>query len=237
MKTIKESILSSTKSGKNSIIKQWCDEYIDPRHYSGVPYIITPDGKITESYKGNGIALRRDIKEVPSCIKFGSMFGSFHVKNNIDKFTSEQLPEETENIFFDGDVIIKDMTLKSDRGLYFSSHHKGKFEIKNVKCRFFGDRKNRIIKASICCENLPISLNDLMEFSFEEGSIIYRLNIIKTPAAEEIKKEIKKLKKKDNQIDDYLNGLFGSWPGLRFVELSARQKLEHSQVTGKWILY
>ena len=71
--SIKESILSSTKSGRDSIIKQWCDEYIDPRHFSGVPYIITPDGKITESYKGNGIALRKDIKEVPSCVKFGDL--------------------------------------------------------------------------------------------------------------------------------------------------------------------
>lgn len=237
MKTIKESILSSTKSGKDLIIKQWCDEYIDPRHFSGEPYIITPDGKITESYKGNGIALYKDIKEVPSCIKFGSMFGSFHIKNNIDKFTSEQLPDETDNIFVDGDAIIKDMTLKSNKGLYFVSLHKGKIEIKNVKCNFSGDRKNKLIKPSICCENSTVSLNDLMEFSFEEGSTIYRLNIIKTPAAEEIKKEIKKLKKKDNQIDDYLNNLFGSWPGIRFVELSVRQKLELSQVTGKWILY
>ena len=58
MKTLKESILSSTKTGKDLLIKQWCDKYLQywcPIDGDTTKYLITNNLKKTLFLTANSL--------------------------------------------------------------------------------------------------------------------------------------------------------------------------------------
>lgn len=92
MKTLKESILSSTNTGKDAInrkkIEEWCNNHL--KHYK-----ITPDCKVINE-DDTHISLL-PISEVPEYIQFGNITSEFVIGDVINKMTQEQLPECVKN--------------------------------------------------------------------------------------------------------------------------------------------
>jgi hypothetical protein len=88
MKSLKESILSSTNTGKVAItrkkIEDWCNEHL--KYYK-----ITPDCKVINVDDTHIFLLT--ISEVPEYIKFGNITSEFVIGDVINKMTQEQLPE------------------------------------------------------------------------------------------------------------------------------------------------
>lgn len=75
MKTIKESILNSTKAGRNGLIDSWLKNNVKIEG----SYIINNNGEI--DVEGN-ITLKEGLKEIPDYIQFGAVTGNFYCVRN-----------------------------------------------------------------------------------------------------------------------------------------------------------
>ena len=74
MKSLYESILSSTNAGKTSIIKAWLDEHNIKNYTINSKGEIDVDGDVNLSGRG--------LTELPSYIQFGTVKGNFFCNNN-----------------------------------------------------------------------------------------------------------------------------------------------------------
>ena len=121
MKTLKESILSSTKTGKNSLIKQWCEKYLQywsPLDGDAAKYLITKDGKITTPPESSNLTVSDTLKEkAPSYIKFDEIKDSFYIATEISFFKQEQLPPYMRKLFITNCKTIPSLKLKIDAHL------------------------------------------------------------------------------------------------------------------------
>ena len=75
MKTIKESILNSTKAGRNGLIDSWLKNNVE---IDGT-YIINWMGEI--DVEGN-VTVKEGLKEIPDYIQFGAVTGTFYCVRN-----------------------------------------------------------------------------------------------------------------------------------------------------------
>jgi hypothetical protein len=97
MKSLKESILSSTKTGSTGIIKNWCDKYIGEGRYT-----LTTDNKVAGEKNYGGVYIYPEKigdELIPEYIKFaeGISYLSMpsHAFNSLKK---DQLPKEVGNL-------------------------------------------------------------------------------------------------------------------------------------------
>ena len=90
MKTLYESILSSTRSGKAPLIKAWLEEHGIKNYTINTRGEIDIDGDIKLTYK--------NIKEFPSFIQFGTVKGNFDCKNN-NLISLKGVPREVKGNF------------------------------------------------------------------------------------------------------------------------------------------
>lgn len=75
MKTIKESILNSTKAGRNGLIDSWLKNNVIIEG----SYIINKNGEI--DVEGN-VTVKEGLKEIPDYIQFGAVTGTFYCLRN-----------------------------------------------------------------------------------------------------------------------------------------------------------
>jgi hypothetical protein len=241
MKSLYESILGSTKSGKIQMIKDWCDENIT---CIGMPgdgsnhYKIDDDGKIIPSYPGNPINLKYwNGKSIPSYIKFGDFGrGNFFSADALNELKSEQLPDNCSVFYISGKIgTIPSRRIKAQFGLSLNEYPQklNKIEEFEIECSSLNGRKP-IIDISLS----NVKLSDVLNITVIGD--IYNLKISKTPAAKELLKIFKKQESKSEPdlnrgfISKELNEMFKNFPELRYIEIGERTRLEHNPKTDKW---
>lgn len=234
MKTLYESILGSTKSGKMQVIKDWCEENIAAPY----TYIITSDEKIIPGYPGNPINLKNwNGKPIPSCIKFGNFGkGNFFPEDALSELKSEQLPDNCSIFYISGKIgTIPPLRIKAQFGFSINDfcNKLTNIEKLEIECSSLNGRKP-IIDLSYT----NVKLSDVMNI-YVIGDI-YKLNITKTPAAKELLKIFNK-QEKISEIDlnrgfisKELNEIFKNFPELRFIQVSERKTIEYNQKTDRW---
>lgn len=241
MRTLYESILGSTKSGKFQMIKDWCNENITCIGMPGDdsnPYKIDNDGKIIPSYPGNPINLKYwNGKSIPSYIKFGDFGrGNFFSSDALNELKSEQLPDNCSVFYISGKIgTIPSRRIKAQFGLSINEFHQKLTNIEKleIECSSKNSRKPTI---DIAYTN--VKLSDVLNITVIGD--IYSLKITKTPAAKELLKIFKK-EERNSELDlnrgfisKELNEMFKNFPELRYIEVGDRTTLEHNQKTDRW---
>lgn len=241
MKSLYESILGSTKSGKIQMIKDWCDENITCIGMPGDdsnPYKIDDDGKIIPSYPGNPINLKYwNGKSIPSCIKFGDFGrGSFFSADALNELKSEQLPDNCSVFYISGKIgTIPSRRIKAQFGIDINEYHQKLTNIEKLEIEC-SSKNNRKPTVDIAYTN--VKLNDVLNITVIGD--IYRLDISNTPAAKELLKIFKKQESKSEPdlnrgfISKELNEMFKNFPELRYITVSSRTSIEHNQKTDRW---
>lgn len=241
MRTLYESILGSTKSGKFQMIKDWCDENITCIGMPGDdsnPYKLDNDGKIIPSYPGNPINLKYwNGKSIPSYIKFGDFGkGNFFSDTALTELKNEQLPENCSVIYISGKIgTVPSRRIKAQFGLSLNEYPQklNKIEPFEIECSSLNGRKPVI---NISLSN--VKLSDVLNITVIGD--IYRLDISNTPAAKELLKIFKKQESKSEPdlnrgfISKELNEMFKNFPELRYIQIGDRTSLEHNPKTDKW---
>ena len=241
MKTLYESILGSTKSGKIQMIKDWCEENLTSISLPGdnsLPYKLDNNDKIIPSYPGNPINLKYwNDKPIPSYIKFGDFGkGNFFSDTALSELKNEQLPENCSVIYISGKIgTIPSLKIKAQFGLSLNEYPQmlNKIEPFEIECSSLNGRKPVI---DISLSN--VKLNDVLNITVIGD--IYNLKISKTPAAKELLKIFKKQETKSEPdlnrgfISKELNEMFKNFPELRYIEIGERTRIEHNPKTDKW---
>lgn len=238
MKTLYESILGSTKSGKNQLIKDWCEENILDLGSDSPNYIINDDGKIVPGYSGNPINLKNwNGKPIPSYVKFGDFGdGYFFSDTALSELKNEQLPENCSVFFISGKIgTIPSRKIKARFGLRLNTFPQKLTNIEKleIECNYSIARKPVI---DISLSN--VKLKDVLNITVVGD--IYKLDIKNTPAAKELLKIFKKQESKSEPdlnrgfISKELNEMFKNFPELRFIAISSRTSIEHNPKNDKW---
>jgi len=252
MISLYESILGSTKSGAQMMIKKWCEENLNFWRISGPmkanDFVIQSDGKVTNAPKLN-INLKNVNSKVPDYVKFGEITENFYAGSALKYMTQEQLPPKVELLYISGQTeTIPSFKMECTHGLYINEYPQ---QLKHIEPIYIechstnGGNHKPIINLDLS----QIELDDLK--NIHVTGEIRDLYIKKTPAAKELHKTVKKLDKKAAKeglyqgvtdrvppYEDYLNEIFTEkdWPGLRFIYLSDRTMLEHNPKTQHWYL-
>ena len=197
---------------------------------------IDDNGKIINK-DNNSLNLSKVIN-IPEYIKFGDIdeniyFGSETLK----QMSQEQLPTCQATIFIGGKTGTIPSFVYTCNSFYINDFQQ---YIKHIEPITLKMNSKGYRKPTISLDNTNIQLSDLLNIKVEGD--VYSLYIKKTPAAEQIKKEIKKLDKKGEKTGEclypkYLDDLFKNFPGLRFIYLSERTTLEHNPNTLQWYLF
>ena len=111
MKSLYESILASTQSGKVAFVKKWIfDNLFNHEIHTFNPsvvdeyYDITPDGISTKQQSNLGVDIDQNVKgEIPKEIKFNQIYDGFTFgrKKNI---TVKQLPKYVHKLYINGEI-------------------------------------------------------------------------------------------------------------------------------------
>ena len=238
MKTLYESILGSTKSGKIQITKDWCEENLLGTSFMSPLYIINDEGKIVPGYPGNSINLKYwNGKPIPECVKFGDFGkGNFFSFTTLTELKNEQLPENCSAFYISGKIgTIPSRRIKAQFGLSLNEYPQklNKIEEFEIECSSLNGRKPVI---DISYSN--VKLSDVLNITVIGD--IYNLKISKTPAAKELLKIFKKHESKSEPdlnrgfISKELNDMFKNFPELRYIEIGERTFLEHNPKTDRW---
>lgn len=238
MKSLYESILGSTKSGKMQIIKDWCEENISTIISGDSKYEIDNDGKIIPNYRGGSISLSNwNGKPIPSVIKFGDFGkGSFFSDIALTGLKNEQLPDNCSTFYISGKIeTIPSRKIKTQFGISLNEYpiRLKKIENLEIECSTLNGRRP-IIDLSYS----SITLKDVLNITVIGD--IYKLNIAATPAAKELLKIFKKCEKKSDPdtfrgiISSELEELFKNFPELRYIQVSSRTLIEHNPKTDRW---
>ena len=248
MKSLYESILSSTKSGSYALIEDWCKKHLrsmkngDDEH----GWMINSKMRVTNWTNGRSVNTIQIPSEygldIPDYIKFeGNEDGNFMIGQALNHMKPEQLPECCEVLYISGYTkTIPSFKMRCMSGLYINDYSQLLTKIEPIEIEMHSTQ-NGNKKPIINLSNTKIDIESLK--NIHVTGEVNRLNIQKTPAAETIKKFIQKnrpdkLKRGEcPECEDYLSEMFKSLPGLRYIELSDRSHIEWNERMQKWYLF
>jgi hypothetical protein len=224
MKTLYESILSSTNTGKTAITKEKIEKWID----TNIPYLknayeINKDLQICSKYS---IRIPEGLTEIPKYIKFGDV-KELVLNCDINILTEEQFPTNMNQFLISGranNIIDINFPLKINTRLSFSAFPHLVKEIKNLEVEF-PDTTNRHF---IDLDTTNIEIKDIKNINAKNITNLY---IRDTPAAKKIMRNVNKfIKDKDNdKMNAYLNDIFGHMPNIKNVVTSQRTILRNTE--------
>jgi hypothetical protein len=222
MKTLYESILSSTKTGKSAITKEKIEKWMD----ANIPYLknayeINNDLQICS--KKSIIKIPEGITEIPKYIKFGDV-DELALNCDVNILTKEQFPTSMNTFLISGranNVIDIKFPLKINNRFSFSAFPHLVKEIKNLEVEF-PELSSNIIDLS----TTNIDIKDINNINSKN---LMQLYITDTPAAKKIIGKVNKfIKDKDNdKMNDYLNDIFSHMPKIQIVYISHRTLLRN----------
>jgi len=237
MKTLYESILRSTGSGKSVLVKKWCDEHFWSSPNDTPAYAIDSQGRVVNYGKKN-LSFDTVTEKIPDYIRFGEITQNVFFSKALHLMTPEQMPPKIDGVaYIDGQTeTIPSCKIYAMHGTHINAYPQKLKHIEpiEIECHHEGNRG-----PILHFDNTEIELKDVLNIHVTGD--VYSLHIIKTPAANTLKKELKKLDKqakKENRelIKPYCDELFKNFPGLRFIYLSERTMLEHNPRTDLWYL-
>ena len=253
MKTLYESILSSTKSGAYSTIKKWCEDHLlSMKNPIGLVsdneehgWMIDKDMCVTNWTNGksiNTIQIPSSFAlEIPSYIKFkGNIDGNFMIGQALNYMKDNQLPKECDVLYISGlTKIIPSFKIKCN-GFYINDYSHLLEKIEPIELEMYssmGGHKKPIINLS----DTKVDLESVQNIKVTDE--VNRLNISNTPASEEIKKFVQKHRKDKlkrgecQECEEYFNEIFKNLPKLRYIELSSRSHIEWNERMQKWYIF
>jgi hypothetical protein len=234
MKTLKESILGSTNTGKKNFlrdkIEEWCNKHLKIFKTSIKQKIKINNKLEIEDANDYGIDISASrnkesekITEFPDYIKFGNIKGPFYIGDEINLLSQEQLPKSTYKYYIYTDNIkLKNITITTEKGIDFLLDGNCDLEIEKLNIIIDNNRSNSsIFEPSISAENTSIKIKDLKNINIE-GEIGY-IYLEKTPASQQIKREISKYKNKGISVKEYFIQNFPNLIGkVNFINLGKK---------------
>ena len=228
---IQESILGSTKTGKNILAWKWLEDNL---YYS--PYDlkkrmeIDSNGKIVNKGTWDIILGNSNITTIPDYVQFGEIKTSMYL-GNANKINDNQL-EYVENLYIAGNTKkLENRTFNLGSSFIIDGNPKAFEEIKNLTLNF----ARKIGKISLSLTSI-----DLKSFN-ETHTNAYRIEIENTPAAEELVKKIRKVKKTattPDALDEFFKETLPNiQPSTRFIKLSKRTTIEQNPINGHWYVF
>lgn len=200
MKTLYESILSSTNSGKNNVIEKWCEDHIFD--FKKGRFSISKDGRI-DYYNTAGMPLYfvniKSKEDFPEYIKFGDMsFTEFHVSEEGKFMTREQYPINCNKISFGKRIDSDNLDfLKKQRIVITANHLELGDGVKGIKSIFWTSNYDDI---SIKCKFSDFPLKDFKNVHLISTNGICTLDLRGSVAGTQFSKEITKIEKENEDI-------------------------------------
>lgn len=238
MKSIYESILSSTHTGKEAAIKNWLDSYFKEQkelnQRSGYSYSLTDDNKITnhqgEFYSQPLVFLIN--KEMPKTIGFDKKIGDLDIGDIIHSLKPEQMPKQ---------VYFLSLFCKKVPKLTIGINSVIKFvecsELNTINIDFNRERY-KTEESPYCislfkCDFSPEEIKKLKVKT--DGNI--KITIFEGTLSKEIRKNIiKKLKTSEKEAKNYINYIFSDTKAGKINIESKNQwmLLTKNGFTGEW---
>ena len=229
MKTLKESILSSTNTGKQKILKEkiekWCENNISGR-YLLENNIISCPFVFEDLYIKNA-------KEIPDYIKIGDIRSSLFVED-INLLKEANIVGDIFSLIYGDDMKIIDNKELIKVYNRFQYHRYPLLKsIKNLNIEFLNDINKKDSKNLISFANTLIGLKDLKNVKAKN---VKKLVLANTPATDELVDIIYSDKYKDNdELNKYINKEFSNFQGLKMIILKPLE-CHIVKEDGKWIL-
>lgn len=229
---IHESILGSTKTGKNMLAWNWLKDNLN---YSPEDLEkrmeIDSKGKIINKGTWNIVLNNSNITTIPDYIQFGEIKTSMYLGNNANKIKDHQL-EYVENLYISGVTTkLENRTFNLGSSFIIEGPQEAFKEIKNLTLNF----ARKIGKISLSLTSI-----DLKSFN-EIHTNAYRIEIEHTPAAQELVKKIRKVQKTattPDALDEFFKETFPNiQPSIRFIKLSNRTTIEQNPRNGHWYVF
>lgn len=235
MKTLKqrvqESILGSTKTGKNMLAWKWLEDNLI---YSPVDLKkrmeFDSKGKIVNKGTWNIVLSHDNITTIPDYVQFGEIKTSMYL-GNANKINDRQLGY-IEKLYIEGDTKkLENRTFNLGSTFIVESPQDAFEEIKNLTLNF-----------ARSASKIILSLTEIDLKSFNEiHTNAYRIEIEKTPAAKELVKRIRKVQKTattPEALDEFFKETLPNiQPSTRFIKLSNRTTIEQNQKNGHWYVF
>lgn len=236
MKTLKqriqESILGSTKTGKNMLVWNWLKDNLN---YSPEDLEkrmeIDSKGKIVNKGTWNIVLNNYNIPTIPDYVQFGEIKTSMYLGNNANKIKENQLGY-IEKLYIAGDTKkLENKTFNLGSTFIVESPQKDFKEIKNLTLNF-----------ARSASKIILSLTEIDLKSFNEiHTNAYRIEIENTPAAKELVKKIRKVQKTattPEALDEFFKETLPNiQPSTRFIKLSSRTTIEQNPKNGHWYVF
>lgn len=229
---IHESILGSTKTGKNMLVWNWLKDNLN---YSPEDLEkrmeIDSKGKIINKGTWNIVLNNYNITTIPDYVQFGEIKTSMYLGNSANKIKDNQLGY-IEKLYIAGDTKkLENRTFNLGSTFIVEGPQDAFEEIKNLTLNFARN-------ASI----IILSLTEIDLKSFNEiHTNAYRIEIEKTPAAKELVKKIRKVQKTattPEALDEFFKETFPNiQPSTRFIKLSNRTTIEQNPKNGHWYVF
>lgn len=234
MKTLYESIIDDDEKVVNDtftntdmyLVKSWCEKNlfgVIDENYSldrNLRIICCPRKNIIVNCE----------EKIPKYIKFGYIkHGLFISSEALFSMTQDQLPEMVGSLYIRGKIVSNHaFTIKVIDNLAFQDQPSN-LQLNSLKI-IYGDNLNRKT-FTLGTAFTRISTDNLRNITLE-GTNDCKIEIRNTPAATEIRANLKKLN--NEELQKYLNDIFKNMPNVRIVTLSARIKLFRDITTGVW---
>lgn len=116
---------------------------------------------------------------------------------------------------------MKNITIKTEKGIDFLLDGNRDLEIEKLNIIIDDNKSNSIFEPSISAENTSLKIKDLKNINIE-GQIGY-IYLEKTPASQQIKREILKYKNKGISVKEYFIQNFPNLIGkVKFINLGRK---------------
>ena len=227
---IQESILGSTKTGKNMLAWNWLKDNLNySQDELEKKMKLDSNGKIVNKDTWN-IVLDIIKTTIPDYVQFGEIKTSMYL-GNADKIKDNQL-EYVENLYIGADTKkLENRTFNVGSFFKINGYEEAFKEIKNLTLNF----ARKIGKISLSLTEI-----DLKSFN-EIHTNAYRIEIENTPAAKELVKKIRKVQKTattPEALDEFFKETLPNiQPSTRFIKLSSRTTIEQNPRNGHWYVF
>lgn len=227
---IQESILGSTKTGKNMLAWNWLKDNLNySQDELEKKMKLDSNGKIVNKDTWN-IVLDIIKTTIPDYVQFGEIKTSMYL-GNADKIKDNQL-EYVENLYIGADTKkLENRTFNVGSFFKINGYEEAFKEIKNLTLNF----ARKIGKISLSLTNI-----DLKSFN-EIHTNAYRIEIEHTPVAQELVKKIRKVQKTattPEALDEFFKQTLPNiQPSTRFIKLSSRTTIEQNPRNGHWYVF